>query len=147
MTKIGSRHAACVKRINRFLNRISGDDVVVIVQNPLRLDRKSEPIPDVVVAKFRADFYAESHPEPKDTLLVVEVVDTTLRYDRRVKVPLYARLGIQEVWIINLVKGVVEVYSRPDGESYSDVRKAERGETLTPLLIPTLTLKVEDILG
>ncbi|HLM56428.1 MAG TPA: Uma2 family endonuclease [Pyrinomonadaceae bacterium] len=147
MSPIGSRHASCVNRLNRLFLRLPDGAAVVIVQNPLRLNKKSEPVPDVVVAKPRADFYAESHPGPGDVLLVVEVADTTLRYDRRVKVPLYARAGIPEVWIVNLVRGVIEVYARPDGDSYSEIRKAERGEVLTPLLMPSLTLAVEDITG
>jgi Uma2 family endonuclease len=147
MAKIGSRHASTVLRLNITFNERLGRTAFVNVQSPLRLDQKSEPVPDVVVLKPRADFYAESHPEPEDTLLVVEVADTALRYDPRVKVPLYARAGIQEVWLVNLVKGVIEVYSRPDGKTYSEIRKAGRGETLTPLLVPSLTLKVEDILG
>ena len=147
MSPIGSRHAACVARLAALFNKHLGDAVVVFPQNPLRLDPKSEPVPDVVVLKPRADFYAEVHPGPGDALLVVEVSDTTLRYDRRVKVPLYARVGIPEVWVVNLVKGVVEVYVKPDGKGYSEIRKAERGETLTPVLMPGLTLKVEDITG
>ena len=147
MSPIGSRHAACVARLAALFVKRLGDAAVVFPQNPLRLDKKSEPVPDVVVLKPRADFYAGAHPGPADVLLVVEVADTTLRYDRRVKVPLYARAGIPEVWIVNLARGVVEVYAGPDGNGYSEIRKAERGQALTPVLIPALTLAVEDITG
>jgi Uma2 family endonuclease len=147
MSPIGSRHAACVTRLITLLIEQLGRTAVVNVQNPLRLHNKAEPVPDVVVLKPRADFYAEAHPGPADALLVVEVADSTLRYDRRVKVPLYARAGIPEVWIVNLPKQVVEVYARPDGETYSEIRKVGRGQALTPVRMPALTLGVEDVVG
>ena len=77
----------------------------------------------------------------------MEVADTTLAYDRRVKLPLYARAGIPEVWIVNLPKGVVEVYSRPGGKAYAEIRKFERGQELAPSSLEGLTLSVDDILG
>ena len=147
MSPIGSRHAACVTRVATLFIRLLGDAAVVNVQNPLRLSNKTEPLPDVVVLRPRADFYAQTHPGPDDVLLVVEVADTTLTYDRRVKLPLYARAGTPEVWIVNLPKGVVETYARPDGKTYSEIRKAERGQELVPLQLPALKIGVGDILG
>jgi Uma2 family endonuclease len=147
MSPIGRRHAACVSRLVTLFIKLLSDTVVVFPQNSLRLNRNSEPVPDMVVLKPRADFYAGVQPSLEDVLLVVEVADSTLSYDRRVKVPLYARAGIQEVWLVNLVNGVIEVYARPEGGRYTEIRKAERGETLTPLLIPALTLAAADILG
>ena len=147
MAKIGSHHAACVARLVTFFIRNLGDAVCVSPQNPLTLDMKSEPVPDVVVAKPRADFYAEAHPRPEDVLLVIEVSDTTLAFDRKVKVPLYARTGIPEVWVVNLKRGIVEAYTRPEGDGYSEIKKVERGQSLTPLLLPSLSLGAEDILG
>ncbi len=147
MSPIGSRHAASVNRLATCLIRFLGDAAVVSLQNPLRLSTKTEPLPDVVVLKPRADFYAETHPGPDDVLLVVEVSDTTLAYDRRVKLPLYARAGVPEVWIVNLPKAVVEAYARPDGETYSDIRKAGRGQALKATQLPALGLSVDDILG
>jgi Uma2 family endonuclease len=147
MSPVGSRHAACVMRLTTLLTEQLGRTAIVNVQNPLRLHRKAEPLPDVVVLKPRADFYSESHPGPEDVLLVVEVADTTLAYDRRVKVPLYARAGIPEVWVVNLPKGIIEGYSRPDRETYAEVKKVNRGQDLSPLLIPAVTLNAGDILG
>lgn len=147
MSPIGSRHAASVNRLMRYFIRHLGDAVVVTAQNPLRLNREAEPVPDVLVLKPRADFYAESHPGPDDVLLVVEVSDTTLAYDRRVKLPLYARAGVPEVWIVNLPKAVVEVYVGPGGHTYDEIRKAGRGQELSATRLPALKLKADDILG
>lgn len=147
MSPIGSRHAASVMRLSILLTERLGRAALVNVQNPLRLSRKTEPLPDVVVLKPRADFYGESHPGPADVLLVVEVADTALSYDRRVKLPLYARAGVPEVWIVNLPKSVVEVYTRPGGETYTEIRKAGRGQALKATGLPSLEVKVDDILG
>jgi Uma2 family endonuclease len=147
MSPIGSRHASCVMRLTTLLTEQLGRAVVVSLQNPLRLSTKTEPLPDVVVLKPRADFYAESHPGPGDVLLVVEVSDTTLAYDRQVKLPLYARAGVPEVWIVNLPKAVVEAYARPDGKSYSEIQKAGRGQALKATRLPALKLSVDDIRG
>jgi Uma2 family endonuclease len=102
ITPIGSPHASSVKRTTSLFYRLLGDCATISVQDPVRLSNLSEPEPDVAVLRPRADFYAGAHPTPADVLLLVEVVDTTLRYDRRVKLPLYARSGIPEVWLVIL---------------------------------------------
>jgi len=147
MSPIGSRHAACVMRLTLLLTEQLGRTAVVSLQNPLRLSTRTEPLPDVVVLKPRPDFYAESHPGPEDALLVVEISDTTLTYDRRVKLPKYAGAGIPEVWSVNLPKEIVEVYRRPDGGSYSEIAKANRGQTLEATQLPALKVSLDDILG
>src|SRR5437870_5978990 len=98
MSPVGSRHAACVKRLNRILGRRVGDLVVVGVQDPIGLDDYSEPEPDISLLRPRADFYSEAHPIPSDVLMIIEVADSSDLYDREVKVPLYARAGIPETW-------------------------------------------------
>src|SRR3982751_4315477 len=90
MSPIGSRHAGCVDRLNALLNR-SGQNVIVRVQSPIRIDDFSEPEPDIALLKPRADFYSNSHPTPADVLLIIEVAETSVEYDRGVKLPLYAR--------------------------------------------------------
>ena len=91
MAPIGSRHAACVTRLNRLLSSRLASDVIVRVQDPILLDDGSEPQPDVVVARFQADFYESKHPGPRDLLLVIEVAESSLGFDRDVKMGLYAR--------------------------------------------------------
>jgi len=121
MTPIGSAHAGKVNRLQAVLSRTLRDRAIVSVQNPVILGTESEPQPDVMVLKTREDFYESSHPRPQDVLLLIEVADTTDRYDRAVKVPLYARHGIPEVWLLDLQEERLEVYHGPEGGEYRHV--------------------------
>src|SRR5262245_57646223 len=102
MSPIGTAHAACVNRLTALLIRKLGSRAIVSIQNPVRLNNRSEPQPDIVILKPRVDFYASATPTPKDVILAIEVSDTTVRYDRSIKVPLYARTKVPEVWIARL---------------------------------------------
>jgi len=147
MSPTGSRHAACVERVNRLLNRLAGEDAIVRVQSPVRLNDFSEPQPDVTLLRPREDFYERAHPAPGDVLLVVEVADTSAAYDRGVKVSLYARSVIPEMWLVDLSREKIEVYAQPAGGSYQQMAEAARGESVTSKTVPGLTLAVADILG
>ena len=147
MTPIGSRHGACVDRLSRALFSQLGSRAIVRVQGSVRLSRHSEPQPDLAVLRDRADFYAERHPSPDDILLLVEVADTTLEFDRSVKIPLYARAGIREVWIVDIEAEVAEVYGEPRGPAYGRVERVGRGAQIAAGALPGLTVTVEDILG
>jgi Uma2 family endonuclease len=147
MSPIGRRHAACVDRLTELLSERLRRRAIIRVQNPIVLNDYSEPQPDVALLKRRDDFYEQSLPTPEDVLLVIEVSDTTLEYDRQIKAPLYARAGIAEVWIINLMDGQVEIYSQPAGGAYQGLRQAVRGESIDSLSAFNLTLSVNDILG
>ena len=147
MTPIGSRHAACVNRLNVLLNRKAGHAAIVSVQNPIRLDDYSEPQPDIALLQPRDDFYSQAHPASKDVLLIIEVADTSIEYDRSVKLPLYARARIPEVWLANLINDSVKAFSQPADGAYREFREAKRGEVLTPARIPDMTLSVDEILG
>ena len=147
MSPIGSLHAACVKRLNKLLQRQCGDAVVVSVQDPVRLNDFSEPEPDIALLRARADLYAQSHPTPADVLLIIEVADTTVLSDRNVKVPLYARAGIPEVWLIDLQQDVIEIYAQAVGDVYQVQRQARRTEQLTAETLPQLTLAVDAVIG
>lgn len=144
---IGSRHSACVNRLNMLLIRQAGQDTIVSVQNPIRLDEYSEPQPDVALLRSREDFYAEGHPTPSDVLIVIEVAGTSVEYDRDVKVPLYARAGIAEVWLINLPQDRIEIYAEPQNGAYGELRQATRGESIASRIIPALKLGVDAVLG
>ena len=146
-TPIGSPHAACVDRLNGLLQRLVDVRGIVRVQGPIRLDDYSEPQPDLSILKPRGDFYASAHPTPRDILLVVEVADSSLRYDRAIKVPLYARAGIAETWLVDLVSERVEIFAHPSPLGYQQPRLAGRGERLTPRVLPAIGLLVDDILG
>lgn len=145
MSPIGSRHAACVKRLNAYLSQLVGDDTLVSVQDPIQLDNHSEPEPDVALLRHRDDFYANSHPTPEDILLVIEVADTSEAYDREEKIPLYARSKLPEVWLVSLSKSRVEVYTEPVGTMYRHVRYALGGDTLIVQHMPMVQLAVDDI--
>ena len=120
MSPIKSQHAGHVTRLNALLSKLIGDNALVSVQNPIRIDNFSEPEPDIALLKPVSHFYIEGHPEPKDVFLLIEVADSSLRYDQKVKLALYARAGIPEVWIINLLARCVEVYRQPEAGRYLD---------------------------
>lgn len=147
MAAMGSKHYGCIAKLNALLTETLGRTVVVAIQGPVRLPDSSEPEPDVALLKPRDDFYARALPTPEDTLLVVEVSDTTLRYDREVKLPLYARAGIPEVWIVNLPAATVETHSRPVTGKYREMTRAKSEERLKSKTLPALELAVDDVLG
>lgn len=147
MSPIGSRHAACIDRIVNFLlNRYAGRTAIVRVQSPIRLDDFSEPQPDISLLRPREDFYAGEHPTPTDVLLLIEVADTSLEYDRVVKTLLYARANIPEVWLINLKEDEVDVYMQPVGDSYQTIQRFKAGESFASRVLPDLTLNVDELL-
>lgn len=147
MSPIGSRHAACVDRLTELFGQRVGSRAIVRVQNPIRLNDYSEPLPDISLLKRRADFYANSHPTPEDVLLVVEVADTSVDYDRNIKLQVYAQAEIPEVWLVNLSKNIVEVYTRPANGKYQKSRKFKRGESLVSSQVSNLSLSIDEVLG
>jgi len=146
MAPIGSRHAACVKRLNSLLSQRVGARALVGVQDPIRLDEHSEPQPDVTILLPRPDFYASVHPGPGDILLAVEVADTSAEYDREVKVPLYARSGIRESWLVDLPAGVVEVYRDPSPQGYRQTQHLKRGDRIALAAFPDFELTIDELL-
>lgn len=146
MPPIGPDHAASIDRLNSELNYRLFRKTIVRVQNPITLDDHSEPEPDIVLARWREDFYRHGHPGPEDCLLLIEVADSSLDYDRLVKVPLYARHWIPEVWLIDLVHLCVEVYRDPDGKKYRATSTHREGR-ITCARIPEAWLQIEDVFG
>ncbi len=144
MTPIGWRHANCVNDLNMLLVRFASDRYVVSVQNPLTISEHGEPQPDLVLLKRRPHGRL---PAPEDVLLVIEVSDTTLAYDRNIKLPRYARAGIPEVWIVDLQNQTIEVHASPEGERYARVRRYGREDELRSETVPDLILPVGEILG
>jgi Uma2 family endonuclease len=147
MSPIGSRHAACVDRLNHILSRLVGRDVIVRVQNPIRLDNFSEPQPDIALLRSRQDFYAHAHPTPEDVLLVIEVADTSAELDRTIKLPLYAEALIPEAWLVKLQDESIEIFSQPADGSYKQSQVRRRGEHAISSTVQNLALLVNDILG
>ncbi len=148
MAPIGQDHAATVNKLTQTLVLAFGEAAIVSVQNPVRLNRFSEPQPDFAVFRPRADFYATGErPGPSDTLLVIEVADSSLRYDRGVKLPLYARAGIAEVWIVDLRQRALDVHRAPAGERYLTVETYGPDDTVTLAGAPDIALALHRILG
>jgi Uma2 family endonuclease len=145
MSPIGLKHAACVNRLNRLFYQKLGEQIIVSVQNSIQLDDYSEPQPDIVLLKFRPDFYENKIPQPADIELLIEVSDSTIKYDQEVKLPLYAESNIPETWIINLNNKTLEVYRQPQDKKYLDQQK--NIEVISPLAFPKITLTIHDILG
>ena len=148
MTPIGSRHAATVARIHNFFSTRLGDRAVTWSQNPLVLAaRISEPQPDVMLLAPRSDFYAAALPTPSDVRLLVEVADSSLGYDRWTKLPLYARSGVVETWLVDLDAGVAELHRDPSSEGYRSAMRPGAGDRFTPLAFPDLMVTLRDLLG
>jgi len=147
MSPIGKRHAACVRRLDRVLNHNASESAIVSVQAPISIGEFSEPQPDVALLKPRADFYSNSHPTAEDVLLVIEVADTSVEYDRRVKLPLYARAGIPEAWLVILPKDSIEAHCEPKDGKYQKVQRLKRGKTIVSSSVAGLSVKVDDVLG
>lgn len=147
MAPQGNNHISSIIRLTSFLTSRAGENVLVSVQNAVIINDINEPQPDISLLRFRDDYYSTAKAKPEDILLLIEVSDSTVTYDRKVKVPLYARNGVAEVWVVNLPKKIVEVYSHLENGKYKVVKKLERGETLSPKLIPLLKIKVDEIIG
>ena len=145
MAPIGSKHAFRVDSIARALQRSAGTSFLIRVQNPVLLSEHSEPQPDIAVVKDKN--YAESHPEAEDVLLIVEVSDTTLAYDRDVKLSLYARHGIPEVWLLDVNAGELTVYREPTEGQYRMIRKPTVTEAVSPVFVPGVTIALAQVLA
>jgi Uma2 family endonuclease len=147
MAPIGTRHGSAVLRLNHLLNLACGRQAVVSVQAPLRLSNRSEPEPDLMLLRPRADYYAAAHPGAGDVLLLIEVSDSTARYDREIKLPLYARHGVAEVWIVDLDAGVLRCFSRPQDGAYADSTETRTPGSLTPLALSGVAIDMDGVLG
>ena len=143
---VGDRHAAVVNILNRFLSRNLPDNILVSVQNPVRLTNFNEPEPDIVLADL-TKYDGNRHPRPAEVLLLIEVSDSTLKYDRDTKIPLYAAAEIPEVWIINLPNEIVEVHTRPQFGLYGLIEIYKHGEILKSAAVPNLEIETAKILG
>jgi Uma2 family endonuclease len=147
MAPIGGPHMGVVNRLTRLLVLAVGDLGVVSVQNPVRLSLHSEPQPDFAILKLRAGDAAFAVPGVEDVLLLIEVADTTLAYDRGTKLALYARSGITETWIVNVPLQCIEIYREPTSEGYKQRMDVERQGRATPLALTTVSLAVAEIFG
>ena len=147
MPPISAEHAGTVNlTLSAFARRVVHGRHLLSVQNPLRLDPWNEPVPDLLVLRWRQDAYTKALPGPADVLLLVEVMRSSPDYDRRIKLPLYARFAVPEVWLVDLPAERVEVHREPSAEGYRSVHPVGRGEKVRALLVPELELDAADLL-
>ncbi len=147
MSPIGRRHAAFVSRLHQIFNDVLTKKIIIWAQNPVILDDYSEPEPDLVILKAKADFYESAKPIAEDVFLLVEISDSTLAKDRNIKIPLYAEANIQEVWLVNLNEDMVEVYRHPAGDKYNSFNTYKLGDNLSILAFPDVQITVDQIFG
>jgi Uma2 family endonuclease len=121
MAAKGTRHTVTTTKLLKTLLTLVGDGAIVRCQDPITLPNNSEPEPDIVIARLRSDDYINSHPAPADIILVIEVADSTIKFDRDTKAPLYATAGIGEYWIVNLIDDRLEIYRQPEGDIYTSI--------------------------
>ncbi len=145
MSPIGIKHAVCVARTTRYVQIKLGDRAFVWAQNPILLSDYSQPQPDVAILKWRDDFYASALPTPDDILLIIEVADSTIAYDRDVKNPLYAANGIPEMWLFDVNQQIIEGYSQPSKLGYKRMQRYERGDNLAINAFPEVIFNWESL--
>jgi Uma2 family endonuclease len=147
MSPIGPSHGGAVKRLIRLFGKLSAGRWLIAAQDPLALDDHSEPEPDLMLLKPAKDDYSSRHPGPEDVFLLIEVADTSLAYDRGEKLPAYARAGVTETWILNLVEQTLEVCRDPQYDGYGSITILRRGDQARPLAFPDVAVEVAELLG
>jgi Uma2 family endonuclease len=147
MTPIGRAHSMHVRRLIDQLTDKYRSVALIDIQNPVRLSEMTEPQPDAMLLRRRDDYYAPGVPEPSDVLLLIEVADSSLAYDRDVKVPLYAKAGICEVWILDVETKVLTAYRDPSTGGYRTAQNFRRGDVITPIAFPDRPVVLADLLG
>jgi len=147
MAPIGNEHNGVVDQLNRLCVYAAGDEAIVRVQGSVQLGRMSEPEPDLVLLRPRADFYRSEPAAGADMLLVIEVSDSSLRYDREVKVPLYARHGVPESWILDLQNDRLLVCGELSAGEYQRQTAVARPGRMSVAALPGLTVDLSEVLG
>ncbi|MGI8915189.1 MAG: Uma2 family endonuclease [Chloroflexota bacterium] len=148
MSAVGSKHVGCVNRLDALLHEQLGRRAAIVqVQSPVVLAEHHEPEPDVTVLRFRPDYYSDALAEPSDVLLLIEVADSSLAFDQGVKLPLYARAGIPEVWIVDLESAMIERNTGPLGDVYTLTERIGRGGVISCSTLPAITVQADEVLG
>jgi Uma2 family endonuclease len=139
-------HASVTRQIAEPFLNLPEKTCIVSIRNPVRLDEYNELQPDVMLLKHILSFYSQRHPGPKDVLLLVEVADASLDYDREEKLPAYGRAGVAEVWILNLNELTVEIYREPNFTGYGSKTVLRAGNQARPLAFPDVDLDMAELL-
>ena len=144
MAAKGTRHTVATSRLLKSLLTLIGDLAIVRCQDPISLPNNSEPEPDIVIARLRSDDYVNNHPSPADIILVIEVADSSIKFDRDTKAPLYAAAGISEYWIFNLIDNRLEIYRQPEGDIYASIEIITPPRLISLPLFPEIILNIGD---
>ncbi len=146
--RVTPKNSSCVMRLDKALHQQFGSKTIISRRGPIELPPDSEPEPDFALLRYQADYYAEAHPSSADIFLVIEVADSALerQIDREIKLPIYARAGIQETWLVNLQESLIEIYATPADATYQEMRTVQRGQTIESAALPQLKLAASDIL-
>jgi len=147
MSPVGFRHASCVNKLNYIFSLKLGEKAIVSIQNPIKLNNKSEPQPDIVLLKPRDDFYATQHPTPEDILLLIEVADSSIEYDRTIKLPSYAENKIIETWLIDLNNNFLEKHTNPKTNYYQKREKLSREDVVFSDSFSDIQIAIKDIIN
>ena len=145
MSPLGSLHIAIVNRLNKLLMRQVGDDAILSIQNSIQLNDYSEPQPDVALLNPRDDYYDQALARPDDILLLIEVADSSIEYDRDHKLPRYAASNIAEVWIIDVDQQIVEQYTQPMQGQYTQINKVLFGNRIQSKTMQQIAITTEQI--
>ena len=146
MSPVGLKHAATIKRFNSLLTYQLQNQAIIGVQDPIQLDNLSEPQPDISLLKMRSDFYESSIPTAQDILALIEVSDSTIKYDLEVKLPLYGSNNIPEIWLVNLNDQSLTIYRNPEKGYYQNQQILGSHQTASFLAFPQLIVKLRDFL-
>ena len=146
LAPMGPRHGGTVMQLNHLLQSAVGDFAYALVRLVIRLSDISEPQPDFALVKRRSDFYKKKHPGPADTFLIIEVSESSLRYDRQVKAPLYARHGVPEYWTIDLKGRQITFFRSPESGQYADVTSTRAPGVVAPVALPEVQIDLAHVL-
>jgi Uma2 family endonuclease len=144
MAAKGTRHTVSTTRLITELPMLLHRLAIVRCQEPITLPNNSEPEPDIAIVKLRSDDYVNSHPSPVDIILVIEVADSTIKFDREIKAPLYAAAGISEYWIVNLIDDRLEIYRQPEGNLYTSIEIITPPRSISLPQFPEILLNIGD---
>ena len=145
MSPIGRKHVACIIRLTKLMEQKLGDRAMVSAQNSILLPDKSQPQPDLAILKYRDDFYENGLPTPEDILLIIEVADSSIDYDRDVKAPLYAAAGIPEMWLFDVNQKLITGYSQPSPSGYKRIQHYEAGDSLGIIAFADVTFRWDEL--
>jgi Uma2 family endonuclease len=145
MAAKGTRHTVATTRLITELPTLIQRRAIVRCQEPITLPNNSEPEPDIAIVRLRSDDYIDSHPTPKDIILVIEVADSSIRFDRDIKAPLYAATGISEYWIVNLIDDRLEIYRQPEGDIYTSVQIVTPPRSINLPEFSEIALNISDL--